>query len=99
MFMRRFLFAMFLNFIQPITSTFFTSIGKSIKGVFLSMTRQIIFLLPLLVLLPRFMGIEGIVYSAPVADFAAAATAIAMILFEVKNMNRLQNGVAVKHAA
>ena len=99
MFMRRFLFAMFLNFIQPITSTFFTSIGKSIKGVFLSMTRQIIFLLPLLVLLPRFMGIEGIVYSAPVADFAAAATAIAMILFEVKNMNRLQNGVAAKHAA
>ena len=91
MFMRRFLFAMFLNFIQPITSTFFTSIGKSIKGVFLSMTRQIIFLLPVLILLPKFMGIEGIVYAAPIADFAAAGTAIAMILFEVRTMNRLQS--------
>ena len=82
---------MFLNFIQPITSTFFTSIGKSIKGVFLSMTRQIIFLLPLLILLPKFMGIEGIVYAAPIADFAAAATAIAMILFEMRSMRRVES--------
>ena len=91
MFMRKFLFCMFLNFIQPITSTFFTSIGKSIKGVFLSMTRQIIFLLPLLIILPKFMGVEGIVYSAPIADFAAAGTAVIMILFELKGMRKLEH--------
>ena len=90
MFMRRFLFAMFLNFIQPVTSTFFTSIGKPIKGVFLSMTRQIIFLLPLLIVLPKFMGIEGIVYSAPIADFAAAATALIMIWYEMRAMRKLE---------
>ena len=88
--MRRFLFAMFLNFIQPVTSTFFTSIGKPIKGVFLSMTRQIIFLLPLLIVLPKFMGIEGIVYSAPIADFAAAATALIMIWYEMRAMRKLE---------
>ena len=41
-FFRIFLFFICINFIQPITSTFFTSIGKPIKGIFLSLTRQII---------------------------------------------------------
>lgn len=88
MFMRIFLFATFLNFLQPITSTFFTSIGKPIKGVFLSMTRQIIFLLPLLLILPYWMGVEGIIYAAPIADFAAAVTATIMILIELKGLSK-----------
>lgn len=90
MFMRKFLFCLFLNFLQPVTSTFFTSIGKPLKGVFLSMTRQIIFLLPLLLILPRFMGVEGIIYSAPVADFAAAITALIMISLELKSIKKLE---------
>ena len=85
-FMRIFIFFTCINFIQPVTSTFFTSIGKSIKGVFLSMTRQIIFLLPLMILLSKFMGIEGIMYSAPIADFAAAVTAILMMALEMRNL-------------
>ncbi len=90
MFMRTFLFGLFLNFLQPVTSTFFTSIGKPIKGVFLSMTRQIIFLLPLLIVLPRFMGVEGIIYAAPIADFAAAATAVVMIFIEMRAIRKLE---------
>ena len=93
LFMRRFCFCMFLNFLQPVTSTFFTSIGKPIKGVFLSMTRQMIFLLPLLLLLPRFLGVVGIMYAAPIADFAAASTALIMIFFEMKAMNKLEREI------
>lgn len=81
------LFFTWLNFLQPITSTFFTSIGKSIKGVFLSMTRQIIFLLPLILLLPRFWGIEGILLSGPVADLLAAIAAVWMVFVEFKKMD------------
>ncbi|MBR5579133.1 MAG: MATE family efflux transporter [Lachnospiraceae bacterium] len=80
------LFFTWLNFMQPITSTFFTSIGKSIKGVFLSMTRQIIFLLPLIVIFPMFWGIEGILLSGPVADLLAGATAVIMVRSEFKLM-------------
>ncbi len=75
-----------LNFLQPITATFFTSIGKAIKGVFLSMTRQILFLLPLIVLLPRFWGIEGILGAGPTADILAAITAVIMVRQEFKKM-------------
>ena len=74
---------------QPITSTFFTSIGKPIKGVFLSLTRQILFFLPLLLVLPIFFGIDGIVYTGPVADVLSGVVAIFMAVFEFRAMNRL----------
>ncbi len=77
-----FLFFTFLNFLQPITSNFFTAIGKPKRGIFLSLTRQIIFLLPLLLLFPLFLGIDGIMYAAPIADLAAGVTAILMVANE-----------------
>ncbi len=81
---RVFLFFTFLNFMQPITSNFFTATGFPKKGMFLSLTRQIIFLLPLLVLLPLFMGIDGILYAGPAADFLAGIVAIGMMAFELR---------------
>ncbi len=87
---RVFLFFTCLNFLQPITSTFFTSIGKAIKGVFLSLTRQILFLLPLLLILPAVMGIDGILYAGPISDAVAAVITVSMVLFEFKAMKKLE---------
>ncbi len=86
---RIFMFFTFLNCIQPVSSNFFTAIGKPKKGVFLSLTRQIIFLLPLIVLLPLFLGIDGIMYAGPVADFAAFAVSLVMIASEFKIIDKL----------
>lgn len=77
-----FLFFTFLNFLQPISSNFFTAIGKPKRGILLSLTRQIFFLLPLLVIFPMLMGIEGIMYAGPVADFMAAGATVALIYQE-----------------
>lgn len=85
-----FLFFTFLNFIQPITSNFFTSIGKPARGIFLSLTRQIIFLLPLLIIFPLFMGIDGIMYAGPVADGIAGLTAIVMVVKELRHKEYAQ---------
>lgn len=82
---RVYMFFICLTFIQPITSNFFTAIGKPVKGVFLSLTRQIIFLIPLILILPRFMGLDGILYAGPIADFAAISTAAAMAVFEFRH--------------
>ena len=49
---RIFLLFTFINCFQPISSNFFTAIGKPKKGIFLSLTRQILFLLPLIIILP-----------------------------------------------
>ncbi len=65
---RIFLFFTFANFVQPIASNTYTAIGKPIGGTIMSLTRQILFLLPLLLILPLFMGIDGILYAGPIAD-------------------------------
>lgn len=82
---RVYMFFICLTFIQPITSNFFTAIGKPIKGVFLSLTRQIIFLIPLIIIMPRFMGLDGILYAGPIADFASITTATIMAVLEFRH--------------
>ena len=73
---RIFMFMTFINGIQPMSSGFFTSIGKAKLGIVVSLTRQIIFLLPLILIFPLFMGIDGVMYAGPIADGATAIVAI-----------------------
>lgn len=81
---RVFLFFTFLNFLQPISSNFFTAIGKPVKGMFLSLTRQTLFLLPLILILPLFMGIDGVLYAGPVADVTAGIVSVVMVALEFR---------------
>ena len=85
---RIFLFMAFLNGIQPLTSVFFTSIGKANKGAFIALTRQIILLLPLAIILPMYFGIKGIMYAAPIADFSAFVLALTFVSYEFNIMRR-----------
>ena len=87
---RIYLFFTFLNNIQPLATTFFTSIGKPGRGSFLALTRQILFLLPLMLLLPRVMGIDGILYAGPIADFAAATLSLILVLAALRQMQALE---------
>ena len=85
---RIFLFFTFLNGIQPVAGNFFTAIGKPVYGIFISLTRQILFLLPLILILPRFFGIDGVLYSAPIADFLAACLALILTLRQLKKLGQ-----------
>ena len=85
---RIYFFCTFVNCLQPISSTFFTAIGKPVKGMFLSMTRQILFLLPLILILPLFFGMDGILFSGPIADGIAAVVAVIMVRMEMQDMRR-----------
>lgn len=81
-----YLFFTFVNFLQSITSTFFSAIGKPKTGMFLSLTRQILFLLLCLFLLPRLfgLGMDGIMYSGPIADFLTAIATVVLIIKEFR---------------
>ena len=87
-FFRVFLLMTFTNGIQPSTASFFTSIGKAMRGFLIALTKQILFLLPLIVIFPRFWGIEGIMYAGPVADSAAAILATVLVTAEVRDIRR-----------
>ena len=90
---RIYMFLTIVNGIQPVTSNFFNSIGKSQLGVFMSLTRQIIFLLPLIIIFPIFMGIDGVMYAGPIADAAAAIVCGYFTIRELKELKKLENDV------
>ena len=83
---RIYMFMTFANGIQPLSSGFFTSIGKAKRGMIISLTRQIAFLLPLIIIFPLFLGIDGVMYAGPIADFAAATLALIFVVREFKKM-------------
>ena len=65
---------------------FFTSIGMAKLGIVMSLTRQVIFLLPLIIIFPLFMGIDGVMYAGPIADAAAFVLAIVFARRELGKM-------------
>lgn len=67
-------------------SQFFQSIGIAWKAMFLSLSRQVIFLIPAILIFPNFWGLDGVWYAAPFSDFIAAATAWLFLWYHVKNM-------------
>ena len=87
-YMRVFLFFMFINGVQIGASTFFPSIGKAVKGVIISLMKQIAALLPLLIILPKFMGVDGIMFATPVTDFISFIVAVVFLVYEFKKMPR-----------
>ncbi|MBD9179314.1 MAG: MATE family efflux transporter [Odoribacter splanchnicus] len=74
---------------QMVTTSFFQSIGMAKKAIFLSLTRQLIFLVPCLMILPQIWGTNGIWGSIPVADFAAAITSGLMLGYQLKKFNKM----------
>lgn len=68
-----------VNGVQLISSNFFAAIGKPLKGLLLSMTRQVFFLIPLVLILPLFMGLDGILYAGPAADSIAFIVTVTLI--------------------
>lgn len=76
---------------QIVSTAFFQSIGYAGKSIFLSLTRQLIFLLPSLLILPYVFErqIDGVWYAAPLADALATVTSVVMLVVYVRKFRRL----------
>ena len=73
---------------QLVTTNFFQSIGKVNRSIFLSLTRQVLMLIPLLVILPKFYGVNGVWYSMPISDFVAAMLTVVTLMLQFKEWKR-----------
>lgn len=71
---------------QIVATTFFQSISKAGKSIFLSLTRQVLFLIPLLIVLPASMGLDGVWTAFPLSDIAATAVTAAMIWWQFRHL-------------
>ena len=89
-YLKIFMFFVFFLGIQPITINYFTSIGDMHRGVFLSVSRQGLLLLPLILILPRLFGINGVLYAGPIADLSAAILSFTFVWLNFRQLTQLE---------
>jgi Na+-driven multidrug efflux pump len=91
--MRIYLFMTFANALQPVTSTFFTAIGKAYVGLCMALIRQMFLLIPLLLILPALFGIEGLFFAGAVSDGIAAVIVVFVALRQMSVLTKLHAGL------
>lgn len=87
--LRIFLFALPVIGFQVIVGNYYQSIGKAGISTLLTLLRQVIFLIPILFILPQFIGLQGVWIAEPISDTCSAIVAGSFIYFEFKKLNRL----------
>ena len=85
-----FSYFLFLTFscIIKVNGIFFQAVGKPVAAVISSLVRDTICFIPLVLVLPHFMGIKGVLFAAPAADFGAMIVAFFLIINFVRNVGR-----------
>lgn len=78
---------------QIVATSFFQSIGYARKAIFLSLSRQLLFLLPFLIVFPRLWGTDGVWWSMPASDIVAALIALLMISRLMKTFGQDEKAV------
>lgn len=73
---------------QTVTAVYLQAVGKPVKSAILSLARQIIFFVPAALILPRFMGVVGVLWTGPVADGLAFILSLVFLLYEHNHLKR-----------
>lgn len=88
---RIYLLFVICNGIQIPSGIFFQAIGKSVKSAILSLSRQILFLMPAMLILGYLFGIKGVLYAGPFADLLSFIISLVLLIIEVKQLNEIKN--------
>lgn len=75
---------------QVIATTLFQSLDKAAKAIFLSLIRQVIFLIPFLLIFPGFIGLNGVWASFPASDICATVMSGLMVWWQMRALRREQ---------
>ncbi len=95
--LRTYLGAVILAGFQIPSANYFQAVGKPLKAMTLSMSRQLLLLVPAMLILPLFWGLDGILFSAPVADTLASIITLFFIIGELRHLSTdLKNASATK---
>ncbi len=74
---------------QMVVTNFFQSVGEAGKSIFMSLTRQVLFIIPFLLILPHFWHIDGVWLAFPFADSCSIITAVLLMAWQVKKIRRM----------
>lgn len=85
--MRIYLFGIFTAGFQIVTTNYFQATGQPLKASILSTLRQLLLLIPLLLILPLFFGLDGVLYAGPIADISSGIIVFCFAVHEIKKLN------------
>ena len=86
--MRIYLGGIFCAGIQIVSTNYFQATGQPMKAAVLSMLRQLLLLIPLIILLPMFFGLDGVLFAGPAADITSAVIVICFVVPEMRKLSR-----------
>lgn len=86
--LRIYLFGIFCAGFQIVATNYFQATGQPLKASVLSMLRQLLLLVPLILILPLFLGLNGILFAGPIADMSSAVIVALFVVPEMKKLNR-----------
>ena len=81
---------------QIVITNFFQSLGEATKSIFMSLSRQVLFLLPLLFTLPSLWNLNGVWVSFPISDFFATVVAVVLLMIEMRKITRLRQATPLQ---
>lgn len=87
--MRIYVFGVFCAGFQIVSTSYFQATGQPMKASLLSMLRQLLLLIPLILVLPLFFQLDGILYAGPIADISSGVIVALFIIPEMHKLNRL----------
>lgn len=73
---------------QIVSANYFQAVGKPKQAMFLSLSRQVLLLIPALLILPKFFGLEGVFYAGPVSDFGSSILTGIWLFGEMKHLEK-----------
>lgn len=86
--MRTFMMGLFCAGFQIVSTSYFQATGQPLKASILSMMRQLLLLIPLILILPRFWGLDGILYAGPASDITSGVIVVFFMIFEMKKLSK-----------
>lgn len=89
--MRIYLMGIFCAGFQVVSTSYFQATGQPLKASVLSMLRQLILLIPLILILPLFKGLDGILYAGPIADISSGVVVFCFIFTEMKRLTKWEH--------
>ena len=87
--LRIYMIGVFTSGFQVVSTSYFQATGQPLKASILSMLRQLLILIPMVLVLPLFFGLDGILYAGPVADLSSAVVVVFFAGHELKRLNHL----------
>ena len=73
--------------IQIVSAGYFQGVGKAGYAAIVALVRQVVFLIPLLLIIPRFYGLGGVWFSTPISDFCATILCLSLLYVEYRRLN------------